>query len=111
MATTYSIEAGYNSMHDRDDVWNNIKQVFAEIQDNTKQIGDEVLRLEPNANPEMILDAAERYKRPVIDATVRIIDNEELQAIIQITSGIGPWRKAKESCRRAVCRLVLNEMH
>jgi hypothetical protein len=111
MATYYRIEVGYNSGNDRDEVWDTIKQVVSEIQDNPRRIVDEVLRLEPNANCEFITDVAERYHRPVQDLTIKVIEGEDGRWIGQSASGGEPGRDAKESCRRAVCRLVLEEMH
>ena len=111
MATYYKIEDGYNSGNDRDEVWDTIKQVVSEIQDNPRRIVDEVLRLEPNANCEFITDVAECYCKPVQDLTIKVIEGEDGRWIGQSASGGEPARDAKESCRRAVCRLVLEGMH
>jgi hypothetical protein len=111
MATYYRIEDGYNSGNDRDEVWDTIKQVVDEIQGNTQRIIDEVFRLEPDADRELIEEVAGCYRKPVQDLTIKVVEGEDGRWIGQSASGGEPGRDAKESCRRAVCRLVLEEMH
>jgi hypothetical protein len=111
MATYYRIEDGYNSGNDRNEVWETIKQVVDAIQDNTQRIIDEVFRLEPDANRELIEEVAGCYRKPVQDLTIKVVEGEDGRWIGQSASGGEPGRDAKESCRRAVCRLVLEEMH
>lgn len=111
MATYYRIEDGYNSANNRDDVWETIKQVVGTIQDNTQRIIDEVLRLEPDADRELIEEIAGYYRKPVQDLTIKVVEGDDGRWIGQSASGGEPGRDAKESCRRAVCRLVLDEMH
>ena len=111
MATSYSIEVGYNSCHNRDDAWGVLKEVCESIQSNPTSIFDEVFRLEPDINRTEILGVCGLYEPPVQDLTIRIVESDERRAIVQMASGSGPSRDAKESCRRAFCRLVIEEMH
>jgi len=111
MATYYRIEDGYNSGNDRDEVWDTIKQVVDAIQNNTQRIIDEVFRLEPDADRELIEEVAGCYRKPVQDLTIKVVEGEDGRWIGQSASGGKPGRDAKESCRRAVCRLVLEDMH
>lgn len=109
MVTTYRIEPGYNSAHTNDEVWAALKQVVANIQQQPALIEVEVLRLEPGANKALIEEIAKCYKQPVEDLTIKVLDDDE--AVMQSASGGGAYRDAKESCRRAFCRLVLQAMH
>ena len=109
MVTTYRIEPGYNSAQSRDEVWETLKQVVANIQRQPALIEVEVRRLETRTNKALIEEYAACYKPPVEDLTIQVLDDEE--AVIQSASGGGPSRDAKESCRRAFCRLVLQAMH
>jgi hypothetical protein len=112
MSTYYRIEKGYSSDNDRDEVWDDtIKQVVDAIQDNTQRIIDEVFRLEPDADCELIAEVAGYYCKPVQDLTIEVVEGDDGRWIGQSASGGEPGRAAKESCRRAVCRLVLEEMH
>lgn len=111
MVTQYRIEVGYNSSKDRDEVWDALKQVVIAIQDQPQRIIDEVLRIEPKANLKMLKDCAAYYRRPVEDLTIQVVEDETGRYISQLASGGGSSRNMKESCRRAFCRLVLEDMH
>lgn len=110
MVTTYRIETGYNSAHQNDEVWAALKQVVSTIQLNPALIEAEVLRLEPTANKALVEEIAALYKPPVHDLTIKVLEVDD-QAVLQSASGGGVYRDAKESCRRAFCRLVIEEMH
>jgi hypothetical protein len=111
VVTQYRIEVGYNSSKDRDEVWEALKQVVIAIQDQPQRIIDEVLRIEPTANLERLKEFAVCYCRPVEDLTIKVIEDETGRYISQLASGGGSARDMKESCRRAFCRLVLEDMH
>lgn len=111
MVTHYRIEPGYNSGHDRSEVWAEIKKVMEAIRNNTSLIIDEVMQVEPTANRTRITALANWYQAPSVDLTCRVIDEEDSGYVFQVASGHGRERDAKESCRRAVCRIVLRELH
>lgn len=111
MVTQYSIEVGYNSGNTCDEVWDALKQVVIAIQDEPQRIIDEVLRLEPTTDLQRLKEFAVCYCRPVEDLTIKVIEDETGQYISQFASGGGDDRRMKESCRRAFCRLVLEDMH
>jgi hypothetical protein len=111
MATYYRIQDGYNSCHFPDKVWDTIVEVVESIQENPQRIIDEVLRLETDADRELIEEVAECYRKPVQDLTITVVESVDGRWIGQLASGGELGRSAKESCRRAVCRLVLEEMH
>jgi hypothetical protein len=111
MVTSYSIEVGYNSGKQPDEVWEALKNAVAKIQANPQQLFVEILQFEPDANLQMIEEIVGNYKAPVNDLTLKVVEKEGFQAVWQWASGGEPYRGAKESCRRAFCRLILYEMH
>jgi hypothetical protein len=111
MVTSYSIEVGYNSGKQPDEVWEALKNAVAKIQANPQQLFAEVLQCEPDANLQMIEEIIDCYKAPITDLTLKIVESEDRHSVWQWASGGDPYRGAKESCRRAFCRLILYEMH
>ena len=111
MTTSYAIEVGYNSCKQRSEVWESLKNAVAKIQANPQQLFAEVLKFEPDANLQQIEEVIARYEAPVTDLTLKLVEKEDHQAVVQLASGGDPYRTAKESCRRAFCRLILYEMH
>ena len=116
MATLYAISVGYNSSFQEEDVWHKLVEVVNELRNNSQRIIDEVFRLESDVNKETIKSLAEMYDcfKGNEDLTLRIVvpdKEDERRYIMQSASGGRDWRKAKESCRRAFCRLVLEEIH
>ncbi len=112
MSTSYIIKPGYNANYLDSEVWEELSGIIDDIQENPYKIINEVFRIEPDADRELITEIAELYKKPVQDLTIKIMKDVDFRdKIYQIASGGGPDRKAKEACRRAVCRLVLEEIH
>jgi hypothetical protein len=114
MVSCYRIQVGYNAQHQADEVWGEIKNAVDAIQADPSRIVCEVFRLEPNANRELIEEVSSLYRKPVIDQTIQIVElgiDKHERWIGQTASGSDPGRDAKESCRRAVCRLVMEELH
>jgi uncharacterized protein YabN with tetrapyrrole methylase and pyrophosphatase domain len=111
MATSYRLVDGYNSGHDRDDVWVELQKVVEELRKDTDRIVREVLRLEPDQNEKEIGNLAMYYMPPTLDATLTVKDTEDFRGVMQLASGGGSARDRKESVRRAFCRLVIEEMH
>lgn len=113
MATSYTIEVGYNSAYDKAEVGEKLRAVVANLQSTPQRIVDEVRRLDPSIRPDDLESFAESYRAPVEDLTCRIVDDEEtkLPRVHQCASGGGTSRELKEICRRAFARLVLDEMH
>jgi hypothetical protein len=112
--TGYTIEVGYNSVHDRAEVGRKILSVIADLQANPEKIAAEVLRIEPHRSAERLKDFTEMYRAPVEDLTIRVredTERENLPIVTQSASGGGESRDYKEACRRAVCRLVLDACH
>lgn len=111
MVTFYRIEPGYNSGHEDSEVWAEIKKAVAMLRTNTSLIIDEVMQIEPNANRTRIAEMASQYGMSVKDLTIGVIDADDSGHLIQLASGYGIDRDAKESCRRAVCRIIMRELH
>jgi hypothetical protein len=112
--TSYTIEVGYNSTHDRADVGRKILAVIADLQANPEKIGTEVLRIEPDRDAERLKDFTEMYRAPIQDLTLKVTEDSErenLPVVRQSASAGGESRDYKEACRRAVCRLVLDACH
>lgn len=116
MAILYAISVGYNPSIPKEDVWSKMVEVVNELRINSQKIVDEVLRLEPDADKEMTKSVSEMYS-PLTDdedLNIKVIVSDgkgRHSYIMQSASGGGQWRLVKESCRRAFCRLVLEEMH
>lgn len=111
MATSYRLTDGYNSAHDRDEVWDELLKVAEVIRNDTDRIVGEVLRLEPHWPKHDVQEYAMYYKPPAVDATLQVLDTEESRGVVQLASGGGKARDLKESLGRAFCRLVIEEMH
>lgn len=113
MATSYTIEVGYNSACDKEEVGEKLRAVVASIQANPQRIADEVRRVEPGIAAEELESFVESYRAPVEDLTCRIVEDEEtkLPRVHQCASGGGRSRDLKEICRRAFARLVLEDIH
>lgn len=115
MATSYIIEVGYNSQGNDEDAWADLLSIVHSIRDEPSRIVDEVLRVEPTADAELIRECAACYSKSHADLTLIIVDTvecgEPVRFITQCASGGGEYRLAKESCRRAFCRLVMESMH
>jgi len=111
MATSYRLTDGYNSAHDRNEVWDELQKVVEELRKDTDRIVNEVLRLEPDRNKKEIGNLAMYYMPPAVDLTLTIQDTEDSRGVMQLASGTGSARDRKESIRRAFCRLVIEEMH
>jgi len=112
--TSYRIYVGYNSAHDLADVGEEMLLTLEELQADPSLIVKEVMRLEPHQKQEDVAEYAESYRKPVQDLTViveRDAERENLPIIVQLASGGEPGRSLKESCRRAVCRLIMEHCH
>ena len=110
--TAYTISVGYNSGHKKSDVSKTLINVVDEIRDDPERIEREIARVEGSAYSSMLVDYCECYRKPEKDLTIVINqDEDKLALIIQYASGSGSGREVKERCRRAFCRLVIEEMH
>jgi hypothetical protein len=130
--TGYYLELGYNAalgLPQQEHAWNTLLAIFNNIIAAPDRIVAEVTRLEPLANPTTIREIAEWYTHPdrkdTEDCTYRIHDKPDFVApldskldpvpfkpfIAQNASSGNGNRGAKESVRRAVCRLVIEDMH
>ena len=122
--TGYLIEVGYNSLHHKEEVGEELVIVTREICQNPNLIYDEILRIEHSPEDGTLEDLrrhTEHYK-DCDDLTIRIFDEYDSESmpekeedftpfISQTASSGNGFRGIKEQCRRAVCRLVLNQMH
>jgi hypothetical protein len=115
MATSYRIEVGYNSQGNEEDAWSDLLSIVNSIRDEPSRIVDEVLRVELDCDAGLIRECAACYSKSNADMTLTIVDTveggENVRFITQCASGGGECRLAKESCRRAFCRLVMESMH
>lgn len=111
MSTGYTLEIGYNSVFGRDEIWPKMRAAVLDLMAHPEKIAAEVLRLEPDRNPERLKDFTTMYEPPIEDLTLKIIEDESGSRIYQSASGGGDSRDYKEACRRAVCRLVIEAMH
>lgn len=120
--TGYYLELGYNSAlgaPQTKNAWTTLKAVFQNVISNPDRVLAEVLRLEPAAGPQSIREMAEWYTAAERDdLTFKVVEKTDpdeheapVQHIYQYASGGGPDRYTKESVRRAVCRLVIEDMH
>jgi hypothetical protein len=112
--TSYRIQVGYNSAQDLPEVGEYMLGALDALQEHPQLIVDEVLRLEPHRDRELLDEYAASYRKPVNDLTVRVDQDEErdnLPIIVQLASGGEPGRSTKEALRRAVCRLVMEHCH
>jgi len=110
MATSYTIEVGYNSTHDYDEVGEKLLNVVSQLQDNPERIHEEVMRFD-SLDGEMVMEYCECYRKPVQDLTLRVSGEGREARVYQCASGGGEARDCKEACRRAFARLVVSEMH
>lgn len=113
MSTGYHIEIGYNSAHNRDDAWTELKAVVERLRHQPDLIVAEVRREQPGlASDDVLRDYAESYG-PDLDLTLKVIEavGERRPEIYQSASGGGESRDIKEAMRRAFARLVIFEMH
>jgi hypothetical protein len=107
LVTSYKLTDGYSGDFDRDEIWQELLVVVDVVREDTNRIVSEVLRVEPKANKKKIQELAMYYKKPAIDLTIQIRENEECREVLQLATGGG----LKESVRRAFCRIVIDEMH
>ena len=116
MATGYRLEAGYNSGHNKAEVWRQMKLVALGICAAPERIVAEVRRVEGGGLE--LQEYADAYRHHD-DLTVVFHETpagyekaEEFRPYIhQMASGGGRGRTLKEACRRAFCRLVIEAMH
>ena len=113
--TSYVITVGYNSAHNAEEVWDELKKVIDDIRKNPKRILDEDEMIEPDSKiPIEYINSYSYDVLPVEDLTIKIVEegyDEYGQRIVQLASGGGSSRDYKERCRRAVCRIVMRNMH
>jgi hypothetical protein len=107
LVTSYKLTDGYSGDFDRDEIWTELLAVVDLVREDTNRIVNEALRIEPRANKRKLQELAMYYKKPAIDLTIQIRENEEYRGVFQLATGGG----LKESVRRAFCRLVIEEMH
>lgn len=110
MSTSYRIEPGYNSAHSKSVVWAEMKRVVVELRTNPSLIIDEVMQIEPNANRLLITSVAYWYGMPE-NLAIRVVNWKDGGYVVQFSSGYRRERDAKESCLRAVCRIIIRELH
>lgn len=110
MATLYTIEVGYNPVQDNGEVWKKLVEVCSHFQNNPSLIAKEALRLEPTLNVDNVNACADCYLPPVTDLTIVFFHGDKM-CVTQSASGSGVARDVKEACRRAFCRLVIEQMH
>lgn len=112
--TGYYLRPGYQSGGSREEAWEQMKLFVTYYRDLPDDIIAEVHRVEKVSFPEELRDCAKAYDAKTgSDLTLRICEAEEHQeaAIVQLASGGGSYREAKEQCRRAFCRLIITECH
>ncbi len=126
--TGYYLELGYNSSLGAPQLGNaftTLVGVFMNLVNDPDRVTEEVLRIEPGADRALIRSHAAWYGNPERDdLTFKVVEKptthpeiSTLEAvefkpyIQQYASGGGPDRGAKESVRRAFCRLVIEDMH
>lgn len=112
MVSVYRVDVGYNSNFSREEVWEELKAAVAIIRRDPTAIRREVIRLEQT--PDLLsIEKILPFYADDIDLTLKIKEEEDTQGphVMQFASGGDPMRDAKESCRRAVCRLLLEHMH
>ena len=115
--TGYYLEIGYNSGYSsNEEAWANLKSAAELLRTDPGRIFREVKRLEPEIDDTLLQECAEAYDGR--DLSMTIVDEqapERLQDapnyIRQFASGGGAYRSVKEACRRAVCRILIEEMH
>ena len=111
MVTSYTIEVGYNSNKDRSESELALRSCVEHICHRPECILDEVERIE-GVRPSDVF--AEVYRLPWQDLTIRFryaTTPDERFAVCQCASGGSESRDSKESMRRAMIRLVMEEMH
>jgi len=120
--TGYYLQLGYNSSlgaPQQRNAWGTLKAVFTNVIGDPDRVLAEVTRIEPGALTQSIRDMAAWYaspNRPKDDLSCKIVeqdptDESSIAHIYQYASGGGSDRGVKESVRRAVCRLVIEDMH
>lgn len=118
--TGYHITIGYLSGYDKDEAWGVLKRTVARVCANPELIAAEAHEL---AMPlEVAREYAESYRSfsadtgRTEDSTLTIKekdpkDSDSEPQVMQLASGGGSSRAIKEAMRRAVCRIVMREMH
>lgn len=131
--TGYYLELGYNAAlggEQQIKAWDTLVAVFTNVIGDPERVVREVQRVEAGAaSEEAIRECAVWYthpeRTPDVDCTFRIHDKEDFIApmtdnlepapfkpyIAQLASGGGPGRATKMAVRRAICRLVIEDMH
>lgn len=109
--TGYTITLGYSSVFKPEETWPKLRAAVLDLMAHPDKIGAEVLRVEPQRDPERLKDFTAMYAPPIEDLTLKIIEDESAARIYQSASGGGDSRDYKEACRRAVCRLVMEAAH
>lgn len=106
--TSYIITVGYNSAYNAEEVWDELKKVIDDIRKNPEQI--------LNEDSEIPIEYINSYSYdvPVEDLTIKITEQNQDdygERVVQLASGYGISRDYKERCRRAVCRIIVRNMH
>lgn len=118
--TGYHITIGYLSAADKDEAWRVLKGVVASLCADPTRIAAEAGCF--GMSPAVASEYAEAYRSfsskngRTEDSTLVILERdattpESEPQVMQLASGGGFERGAKEATRRAFCRLVMNEMH
>ena len=98
----YCIQVCRNSSQDNKQEWEELKSVVKVLQHQPKRLIAEVLRLEPDANYDSVQASA---------GSVSAETNEEDRRLWIAPTDYDQLIDQRGSCRRAFCRLVLDEMH
>lgn len=112
MATGWCLSPGYNFDSSPERAWAELKDVVADLRERDDLIASEAMRQgapHRDSAGTSILEYAEAYKTPSVDATIRI--DEKAKAVRQLATGVGDDRAMKHHVRRAFCLLVITEMH
>lgn len=114
--TSYYLDIGYNSVGNRDDAWSELKAAAERLRREPERIADEVHRIEGQKfQAELVLEYAKHYDGRDLSMTIveepTIPDEDFRPYVRQFASGGGEDRDLKEAMRRAVCRLLIEEMH
>lgn len=118
--TGYHISIGYLSGDDNDKAWAMLKRIVADLCAKPEVIAEEAMAF--GMRPETAKEYAESYRSFSLetgrteDSTLvvkeRDLDDEDSYVqIMQLASGRGVSRTNKEAMRRAVCRILMREMH
>lgn len=114
--TGYYLDIGYNSGYDADRAWDALKSAIGLLAKDPERIVNEVLRVEGHKfQAESVLEYAQCYDGTDLSMTIveepAIPDEDFRPYVRQLASGGGVERRLKEATRRAVCRLLIEEMH